>query len=240
MRMKDSTVTPETVDTVEPSAVGRLISPYGGSLGDLMAGRERREELRAASRDWPSWNLSARQVCDLELLLNGGFSPLPGFMCRADYDSVCRLMRLADGTLWPIPITLDVSEEAARELERGGKLVLRDPEGVMLAVLHVEESWRADKTEEALRVFGTASPEHPGVAYLFDQANPYYVGGRLEGIELPRHYDFRHLRLSPLQLRGEFSKCGWSRVVAFQTRNPMHRAHLELTLRAAETSERIF
>ncbi|MFY9530463.1 MAG: hypothetical protein WAR24_16275 [Candidatus Acidiferrales bacterium] len=139
----------------------------------------------------------------------------------------------ADGTLWPIPITLDVSEEAARELERGGKLVLRDPEGVMLAVLHVEESWRADKTEEALRVFGTASPEHPGVAYLFDQANPYYVGGRLEGIELPRHYDFRHLRLSPLQLRGEFSKCGWSRVVAFQTRNPMHRAHLELTLRAA-------
>jgi len=146
-------------------------------------------------------------------------------------------MRLADGTLWPIPITLDVPVELAGKLGPGASLALRDPEGVMLAALHVEEVWQPDRTAEAQAVFGTTSREHPGVAHLLDRAHPWYVGGRLEGIQLPVHYDFRALRLAPAELRAEFQRMGWRRVVAFQTRNPMHRAHQELTLRAAREAE---
>jgi sulfate adenylyltransferase len=214
-----------------------VIPAHGGTLKSLLVAPERQTELKAASRDWPSFDLTARQLCDLELLLNGGFSPLSGFMGRADYDSVCAEMRLADGTLWPIPITLDVPEAVARGLDRGKTLALRDPEGVMLAALHVEEVFKPDRAAEAEAVFGTTKRDHPGVAYALDKAHPYYVGGRLEGIALPAHYDFRALRLTPAQLREEFERLGWRRVVAFQTRNPMHRAHHELTLRAAKQVE---
>ena len=198
-----------------------------------MATPDRAAELRARSRDWPSWDLSPRQVCDLELLLNGGFSPLRGFLGRADYESVCARMRLADGTLWPMPVTLDVSEGAAGMLSPGGSLALRDPEGVMLAVLHVGETWRPDRLAEARAVLGSEDPAHPGVAHLLERSLPVYVGGEIEGVERPRHYDFRPLRLTPAELRAEFARLGWRKVVAFQTRNPMHRAHHELTLRAA-------
>jgi sulfate adenylyltransferase len=170
-------------------------------------------------------------------LLNGGFSPLTGFMGRADYQGVCNSMRLADGTLWPIPVTLDVPEELAKSLEPGSSLALRDPEGVMLAVLHVEEVWKPDRMAETESVYGTTNREHPGVAHVLDQVHPYYVGGRLDGIQLPVHHDFRPLRLTPDELRASFTRLGWRRVVAFQTRNPMHRAHFELTLRAAKEVE---
>ncbi|HJQ94152.1 MAG TPA: bifunctional sulfate adenylyltransferase/adenylylsulfate kinase, partial [Acidimicrobiia bacterium] len=190
-------------------------------------------ELRELSRDWPSWDLTPRQLCDLELLITGGFSPLAGFMTQADYERVCADMRLEDGTLWPMPITLDLSEEAAANFSVGDHLALRDPEGVMLATLRVEDLWRPDLGTEAEQVFGTNSPEHPGVDYLLNQSHPVYVGGRLEGVELPTHYDFRQLRKTPAALREEFASRGWTKVVAFQTRNPMHRAHVELTLRAA-------
>ncbi len=219
------------------NASTHLITPYGGSLRDLIAHADRQLELKAASRDWPSWDLTARQLCDLELLLNGGFSPLTGFMGKADFDSVISNMRLADGTLWPIPITLDVSESVARELRDGERLALRDPEGVMLAALHVEEVFQPDRELEAKAVFGTDNREHPGVAYNLDRSNPYCVGGRLEGLQLPAHYDFRSLRNTPARLREEFTRLGWRRIVAFQTRNPMHRAHHELTLRAARQVE---
>jgi sulfate adenylyltransferase len=132
-----------------------------------------------------------------------------------------------------MPITLDISEEAAAGLSLGDHLALRDPEGVMVATLRVEDLWRPDRGTEAEQVFGTASPEHPGVAYLLNHSNAVYVGGRLEGVELPTHYDFRQLRKSPAALREEFASRGWTKVVAFQTRNPMHRAHVELTMRAA-------
>ena len=214
-----------------------LVEPHGGALQNLIVSDGRRAEIQAASRDWPSWDLTARQLCDLELLLNGGFSPLTGFMGRADYEKVCESMRLADGTLWPIPITLDVTEEMAKGLESGSALVLRDPEGVMLAALHVDDVWQPDRTAEAKSVYGSESVEHPGVAHLLERTNPNYVGGRLEGLQLPIHYDFRSLRLSPEELRASFSRLGWRRVVAFQTRNPMHRAHFELTLRAAKEAE---
>jgi sulfate adenylyltransferase len=158
-------------------------------------------------------------------------------MGKADYAGVVANMRLADGTLWPIPITLDVPESVARGLRDGTMLALRDPEGVMLAALHVEEVFEPDRVEEAKAVFGTDNREHPGVAHTLDRSNPYYVGGRLEGLQLPVHYDFRSLRNTPARLREEFARLGWRRIVAFQTRNPMHRAHHELTLRAARQVE---
>jgi sulfate adenylyltransferase len=214
-----------------------VISPYGGELVKIMAAPDRAAELQAESKHWPSWDLSPRQLCDLELLMAGGFSPLAGFMTRADYDGVCREMRLKNGMLWPMPITLDLPENLANSLKEGASLALRDAEGVMLAALHVEDIWKADKEAEAEAVFGTKDPLHPGVAYLFRQAHPWYVGGRIEGIEPHAHYDFRSLRLTPAEVRGEFARLGWRRVVAFQTRNPMHRAHQELTLRAAKEVE---
>jgi len=209
-----------------------LVPPHGGSLVNLVVSPDRAVELRAASRSWPSWDLTPRQLCDLELLANGGFSPLTGFMTRRDYDRVCEEMRLADGTLWPMPITLDVPEAFAQGLEPRGAIALRDPEGVMLAILHVEDVWTPDRDAEARRVFGSNSKEHPGVAALA-RANPVYVGGRVEAIQLPAHYDFHALRQTPAEVRADFAARGWQRVVAFQTRNPMHRAHQELTLRAA-------
>jgi len=214
-----------------------LIAPHGGELVNLVASPDRSAELKAQSREWPSWDLTARQICDLELLLNGGFSPLRGFMTKADYEGVCKNMRLSSGVLWPMPITLDVKEEFAKSVKPGSKIALRDPEGVMLAVLTVEEIWQPDRTAEAKDVFGTSSAVHPGVNYLLNQSGPWYIGGKLEGLQLPSHYDFRGLRLTPAEMRAEFARLGWRRVVAFQTRNPMHRAHQELTLRAAKTVE---
>ena len=214
-----------------------LIPPHGGTLVDLGADDDRAAEIKAASRDWPSHDLTPRQLCDLELLLDGGFSPLAGFMTRRDYDRVCAEMRLADGALWPMPITLDVPEALAEALEPGANLALRDPEGVMLAALRVEEVWTPDRRAEAEAVFGTASPEHPGAAHLIERTQPCYVGGTLTGVQPVTHYDYRLLRHSPRELRAEFAKLGWTRVVAFQTRNPMHRAHQELTLRAAKEVE---
>jgi sulfate adenylyltransferase len=213
-----------------------LISPHGGTLINLLANEERTAELREQSVNWSSWDLTERQICDLELLMSGGFSPLTGFMAKDDYDRVCTEMRLTDGTLWPIPITLDITEQAAEGISPGQVLALRDPEGVMLAALHVKDLWRPDVTSEAGDVFGTTNAEHPGVGYLLNRSNPVYVGGRVEGLQPPVHYDFRSLRQTPSELRAEFVRRGWTQIVAFQTRNPLHRAHVELTLRAATES----
>ena len=209
------------------SSTSHLIAAHGGELVDLYVDVKHAADLKAHSREWPSWDLTSRQLCDLELLMSGGFSPLRGFMTRADYGGVCHDMRLASGVLWPMPITLDITEEFA----------LRDAEGVMLAVLHVEDVWQPDLKAEAKSVFGSTSAAHPGADYAINKANPWYVGGRVEGVQEPAHYDFRTLRFTPAELRAEFARQGWRRVVAFQTRNPMHRAHVELTFRAAKQVE---
>lgn len=213
---------------------GQLSAPHGGRLINLMADSAEVPELQAQSQAWPSWDLTPRQLCDIDLLMNGGFSPLDGFMTRGDYEGVCQDMRLARGTLWPIPVTLDITEEFRRKIDPGVTIALRDPEGVMLAALHVDEIWQPDRLAEAEMVYGTTSPVHPGVAYLLKQTHPYYVAGRLKGIHAPSYYDFPALRHTPADLRSEFAQSGWTKIVAFQTRNPMHRAHQELTLRAAK------
>ncbi len=220
----------------------RLVEPHGGSLKVGYLASDAAAELAAQAGDFPEWSLTHRQLCDLELLLNGGFSPLEGFLTQADYESVRDDMRLADGTLWPMPITLDVSEEFATKVEGASAdkpitVALRDAEHVLIGVIDVTDVYRPDKSLEAKHVFGADDSAHPGVHYLHNRAGSVYLGGRVRGIEAPTHYDFKHLRNSPTQLREFFEKVGWTRIVAFQTRNPMHRAHQELTFRAAQEAE---
>ncbi|MEO7200155.1 MAG: bifunctional sulfate adenylyltransferase/adenylylsulfate kinase, partial [Dokdonella sp.] len=214
-----------------------LIAPHGGVLVDLMVAADARAALKQEAVSLPSWDLDARQLCDLEMLLNGAFSPLTGFMGSADYSRVCAEMRTADGVLWPMPITLDVSQKFADSLDGAKRIALRDGEGVILAVLDVEDLFSPERDRESELVFGTRDPLHPSVAWLTQHARPVCIGGRLHGLESPRHYDFNHLRATPAELRAQFQKWGWTRIVAFQTRNPMHRAHLELTFRAARIAE---
>ncbi|MDX1499770.1 MAG: bifunctional sulfate adenylyltransferase/adenylylsulfate kinase [Woeseiaceae bacterium] len=217
--------------------MGAFKEPHGGELKNLYLPADAAAAEKQAAGDYPSWDLTERQLCDIELLLNGAFSPLEGFLGKADYDSVVADMRLASGVLWPIPVTLDVSEKFAANLGPGARVALRDLEGVIIATLEVSDVWRPDLDAEAKGVYGTTDLKHPAVNYLHNIGHPVYVGGRLKGIEPPTHYDFKHLRDGPGELRARFKKLGWRKVVAFQTRNPMHRAHQELTLRAARDVE---
>lgn len=203
-------------------------------MAESLVNQERREVLKSSSVNLPSIVLSDRQLCDLELLLCGGFSPLRGFLNQEDYEGVLRDMRLSCGTLWPIPITLDIAEEDVKRIEGHRRIALRDVTGLLLAILHAGDLWKPDKELEARKVFNTVSSEHPAVEYLFNRAGMYYLGGTLEGVQLPPHYDFPNLRHTPRQLREIFRSQESSRVVAFQTRNPMHRAHKELTDRASQ------
>ena len=211
-----------------------LMAPHGGVLKELYLPPAEAEALKLRSARLPGVDLDTRQLCDLELLLSGAFSPLEGFLGRRDYDRVVEELRLADGTLWPIPITLDVDEEFAAQLSTGSEVALRDSQGVPLAVLEVHDIYWPDRLHEAKRVFGSTDRLHPGVAELLDRTRPVALGGRVRGIQRPAHYDFGELRDTPRSLRDWFAANGWTRIVAFQTRNPMHRAHRELTLRAAQ------
>jgi sulfate adenylyltransferase len=217
--------------------MGAFKEPHGGELKKLYLPADKVEAAKEAAGGYPSWDLTERQLCDIELLLNGAFSPLEGFLNKDDYDSVVETMRLKSGVLWPIPITLDVTEEFAADLKQGDHIALRDLEGVILATLEVGDIWTPDLDVEAKGVYGTTDVAHPAVNYLKHIGNPVYVGGKLTGIEQPTHYDFKHLRDGPGEVRDRFQKLGWRKVVAFQTRNPMHRAHQELTLRAARDVE---
>jgi sulfate adenylyltransferase len=221
------------------AAVLAPLSPaaHGGALKNLYVAPERLAALKREHGVLPVWDLTPRQLCDLELLANGAFSPLEGFLDRDDYERVLREQRLGNGVLWPMPITLDVSEKFAAELRRGQWVELRDAEGVLLAWLEVGDVWTPDRTQEAQSVYGTLDTAHPGVHFLLEQSGPAYVGGRIHAIEAPSHYDFRHLRSTPAEVRAHFEKVGHRRVVAFQTRNPMHRAHQELTVRAAHEAD---
>jgi sulfate adenylyltransferase len=214
-----------------------LIEPHGGRLRFLYLPPDEAAACKAEAAEYPCWDLSQRQLCDLKLLLNGGFSPLAGFLGEQDYEQVLEHMRLTDGTLWPIPVTLDVSRKFVDGLRAGQRIGLRDPEGFLIAAMTVESIWEPDRRHEAQAVFGTTDEAHPGVDYLLNHANPVYLGGPLSGITRPVEYDFAQLRDDPKELRAKFERWGWQRVVAFQTRNPMHRAHQELTQRATQIAE---
>ena len=200
--------------------MNNLISAYGGALINLMVDVEQANALSKEALTMPSIDLDQHQLCDLELLLNGAFSPLTGFMGQGDYRSVENHMYLADGTFWPLPITLDVSEKMAQTLTRGLRVALRDNEGFMLAVLTVSDIWEA----------GSQLDTQLGGAI-------YHVGGDLEGISLPLRHDYTALRLSPQEMRNSFIRRGWRRVIAYQARQPLYRAQYEFTLRTAMQNE---
>ena len=206
-------------------------------IPELFVSYDSAQKLKAEAGNMPSWDLTPRQICDLELLMNGGFNPLKGFLSEDDYNNVVENMRLADGTLWPMPITLDVSQAFADGLEPGQDIALRDQEGVILAILSVTDRWAPNKANEAEKVFGADDDAHPAVNYLHNSAGPIYLGGPITGLQQPVHYDFKMRRDTPNELRAYFRKLGWRRVVAFQTRNPLHRAHQELTFRAAKEAQ---
>ncbi|KAG0681348.1 Sulfate adenylyltransferase [Pichia californica] len=212
-----------------------MLTPHGGILQDLIErDASKKEELLAETSTLKSLNLTDRQLCDLELILNGGFSPLTGFNTKTDYESICNNMRLASGEIWSIPITLDVSEETSKIFSENERVVLRDPrDDAPLAIITIADIYKPNKEEEAKKVF-RGDPEHPAIRYLLDTAGDYYIGGSLDAINLPKHYDYTEFRKTPAQLRSEFQSRHWNKVVAFQTRNPMHRAHRELTVRAAK------
>ncbi len=210
-----------------------LIEPHGGSLVNLMVSEKEAAELLRESKDWPSWVLTQRQLCDLELLLNGGFSPLKGYMNRSDYESTLENMRLSDGTVWSIPIVLDIYKELADTIGPGSVIALRDTEGVLLASLLVENVWQPDRNAEAEQIYETTNSIHSGVNYLINRINHWYVGGIIKGIHKPVHYDFCSLRISPSEMREELIQENYKKIVAFQTRNPLHRVHQEIMLHAA-------
>ena len=210
------------------------VPAHGGSLNNLLVSAKDAEILQNSAIDYPSVTLSRRQLCDLELLLNGGFSPLTGFLNQNDYQQVISQRRLADGTLWPIPVVLDVPSADAEKYRTGQQLALRDSEGFMLAVMTIEDIWNPDKDQEAQNVYGTQSTQHPGVYQLFHDTHDAYLGGKISGVQLPMHFDFEDLWYSPPELRHQFEKMGWKNVVAFHTSHPMHRLHRELTLNVAK------
>ena len=191
-------------------------------------------KLKAQANNYPSLKLSDRHLCDLELIMNGGFSPLDGFMSKDDYDSVVSNVRLSNGSLWSIPVTLDVSDKFLSEISKSSKIALRNKEGFILAVLNIKDIWKPDLELEAQSVFGTKDTKHPGVHYLLNTSKKNYIGGKIEKVTNPHHYDFQYLRHSPAELKSIFKNKKWDKIIAFQTRNPLHKAHFELTIMAME------
>ena len=208
------------------------IEYHGGPPVQLIVNEERAATLKEISLNLPEITLNDRQLCDLELLATGVFSPLAGFMTRPDYESVLDRMRLQNNVLWPIPICLGISDTKARTLEVGQSVALRDHEGFLLAVMHIEDMWPVDREKEASLVYGTTDIKHQGVKYLLSTEGDYYIGGKLEVLSTPLHFDFKQLRLTPKEIRRVYQKLKWKRVLGFQTRNPIQRLHFEMTIKA--------
>lgn len=206
------------------------VAPHGGALVNLLVSPARVAELKADSKTYPSFDLNPRQLCDLELLINGTFSPLTGFLDQRDYEAVLAGMRLANGALWPVPITLDVAAAVAQKWGMGERIALRDPEGTMIAVLTVGEMWRPDKLAEAQALYGTTKSTHPHVRQLLEHVQDVYVAGRIEAVQLPTRYDFTSLRRTPAEVRARQSRD----TVGYLPPHLMHRKHVELTRAAAE------
>ncbi len=211
-----------------------LISPYGGELVDLIVPPENREELIDYANRLPSIQLTTRNICDLELLATGAFSPLKTFMNRADFESVSREMRLENGLIFPIPVGLPVEHFDALKLD--AEIALRDAKNDLLAILTVEEIYEWSPESFAENVLGTQDFRHPLVTEI-QHWGKFNISGNLQVLNLPKHYDFQDLRLSPKQTREKLAEFNNPNVVAFQTRNPIHRAHEEMTKRAAEIAD---
>jgi sulfate adenylyltransferase len=211
-----------------------LIEPHGGILVDREARGAEREALLRASVKMPGLTINARAEADLELIASGALSPLEGFMGEADYLLVRDQRRLVNGLAWTIPVTLSVTAEERAKLSTGNDVALRSRDGRLLAVLHLAEIYKYDKQLEAERVYLTTEEKHPGVKALYEQGE-YLLGGHISLIESPNQYEFAEYRFSPRQLRALFARRGWQRIVAFQTRNPVHRAHEYIQKCALET-----
>ncbi len=212
---------------------GGLIPPHGGELVNLVVDASRAAALRKSAPGLVQLKLGEREQCDLELLAIGGLSPLTGFMGEADFHRVCDEMQLAGGLPWPVPIVCPVGSDLAGRIERGQSVALTDDDGRLLAVMTVTEKYRHDKAKEAEQVFRTTDSAHPGVAVTMSQGD-LCLSGRLE-VVTPRHEpQFAAHRLTPAQTRAAFAQRGWQTVVAFQTRNPIHRAHEYITKCALE------
>lgn len=212
------------------------IKAHGGKLCNLVLSSEDAEALKIAAADYPTITMSQRQLCDLELLMNGAYSPLQGFMDEQTYQSVLDKMQLPDGLLWPMPVTFDVSDAFIenQKIQLGSKIALQDGEGFMLAVLTVQSVWKVDKDKEAEVIYGTQSKDHPGVNYLYEDVNPVYLGGTVEGVQLPDAAVFGAHRRTPREQRNAFSQKGWRKIIAYQTSKIIHRLQRDMLLNIAK------
>ncbi len=179
-----------------------------------------------------SWMLTERQLCDCEMILDGSFSPLNGFMVEKDYKSVLKTMRLGNGKLFPIPIVLDVNKKFSQKLNIDDEIVLLDKEGFQIAQMIIESIWEPDLEKEAKLAYGTVDKVHPAVNYLFNRPNNVNIGGKIKKLRMPNHYDYKNYRLTPNAVKLIFKEEGWKKIIAFQTRNPLHKAHVEMISRS--------
>jgi len=206
-----------------------MIKPHGKTLVSFHLSADELSEYSELSNNISSLTLSLKQQCDLEMISNGAFSPLSTFNNQKDYEEILLNNKLSNGLVWPIPIVLDVPDQFLKSLDKNEYISLRNTEGFLLAILKVKEFWAPNKKEEANLVFKSNDPNHPGVDYLFNHTNNNYISGELVPIQENKYFDFTHLRKSPQEVRDFFRLNNWKDVIAFQTRNPMHRAHFELT-----------
>jgi len=208
---------------------------YGNhSLAEMLS-QEESEQLKKEIPVNCNVTLTQRQLCDLEMILNGAMNPLNGFMGEADYSSVLENMSLSNSLMWALPVTLDISQQQLDAFDGATQIGLCDGEGFMLATMDISSVWKADKEKEALKIYTTKDRSHPGVKYLLTEVKEYYIGGEVKGMQLPMHYDFESLRHTPESLRNEFQKSGWDKVVAFHTSKPMHHIHYGITTDAAKS-----
>eukprot|EP00002_Diphylleia_rotans_P028130 TRINITY_DN5675_c0_g1_i1.p1 TRINITY_DN5675_c0_g1~~TRINITY_DN5675_c0_g1_i1.p1 ORF type:complete len:572 (+),score=122.30 TRINITY_DN5675_c0_g1_i1:56-1771(+) len=219
--------------SVAPSQTFHSMKSFSSSSAasdDLLEKGDSLVQLKKRALELPSLTLTPKQLCDIELILNGAFAPLDGFMTQATYSTVLATSRLPSGALWPVPITLDITKSAAGKLpnlQPGSSIALRDLEGDLLAVLDVEDIYEPDRTVEANAIYGTTSADHPGVA-LLKQGGEVYLGGKIKGAQYPVHYDYKPFRRTPAEMRSHIAQSGFKNVLAFQTRSPIHKAQLEL------------
>ncbi|MEE9613419.1 MAG: sulfate adenylyltransferase, partial [Thermodesulfobacteriota bacterium] len=200
------------------------IEPHGGTLVNRILEGKERDEAKKKAEDLKKIALSTREISDLEMIAVGAFSPIEGFMCRDDYHSVMDTMTLKSGLPWTLPVTLSATGDEVKGLKDGEDVALTDEEGKILALLHLDEVHPHDKEKESLEVYGTAEEAHPGVKKVLEMGE-FLLGGKISVINRPEHKEFKDNRFDPKETRELFKKNGWKRVVGFQTRNPIHRAH---------------